>query len=152
MQNHDQNHPEEMKKIEKMNVEKKIAWAPEILSEKDINMKMSYYYHFAPNDVMNMTHSLGHNSITGKYFEKKTICRDPTKQYKVLLATDGLWDMSYQQDDSSFCKPEMTAPKMLDLALKRWKREWNYNGKLTKFPEGSEDDIAIGTCVVFPTQ
>ena len=148
MQNHDQHHGKEMQKIERMKIEKKTSWSPQVLSQTDISMKLSYYFNFGPKDVLNMTHSLGHNNITGKYFEKKIINMEQNKNYKVIVATDGLWDMYYSQDDTLFCKPEINASNILDLAKTRWKQEWNYQGSITRFPEGNEDDIAVGTCVI----
>jgi len=148
MPNHDQNHSKEIQKIEKMNIEKKESWSPQVLSETEISMKLSYYFNFGPKDLLNMTHSLGHNNVTGKYFEKKKIPKDISQPYKILLASDGLWDMYHQLDDILFCKPEIAATEILDIALKRWKQNWNYRGEITKFPDGNEDDIAIGTCII----
>jgi len=107
------------------------------------------------------TQSLGHNAITQFAPEKMTIPLDPADAVKIVLASDGLWDVfvPHHQDDAMRLM-EMNGEELADLAESRWKQEWEvavdiahpdklYQEKST-FPENSYDDIAVITMIRNP--
>jgi serine/threonine protein phosphatase PrpC len=107
------------------------------------------------------TQSLGHNSITQFAPEKMTIPFDPTDAVKIVLASDGLWDVFVpHHPDDAMRLMEMNGEELADLAESRWKQEWEvavdithpdnlYQEKST-FPENSYDDIAVITMIRNP--
>ena len=55
----------------------------------------SAYFHFSKNDIMAITHSLGHNNLTGTFLSYQKIIRNQNDNYKIIIGTDGLWDMIF---------------------------------------------------------
>jgi serine/threonine protein phosphatase PrpC len=107
------------------------------------------------------TQSLGHNSITQFAPEKMTIHFDPTDTVKIILASDGLWDVFLPHHPNDAMRlMEMNGEELADLAESRWKQEWEvaldiskpdelYNQK-SRFPENSYDDVAVITMIRNP--
>jgi serine/threonine protein phosphatase PrpC len=116
---------------------------------QDISMKL------AP------TQSLGHNGITQFAPEKMTIPLEPTDAVKIVLASDGLWDVFVpDHPDDSRRLMEMDGEELADLAESRWKQEWevavDYANpdvlyeKTSCYPENSYDDVAVITMIRNP--
>lgn len=113
---------------------------------RDISMKL------AP------TQSLGHNAITQFAPEKMTIPFEPNDSVKIVLASDGLWDVFVpHHPDDIVCLREMDGEQLADLAESRWKQEWevavDYENpdvlyeETSRYPENSYDDVAVITMV-----
>jgi serine/threonine protein phosphatase PrpC len=107
------------------------------------------------------TQALGHNSITHFAPEQKTIPVEPTDTIKIVLASDGLWDVFVpDHPDDKTRLLEMDGEQLADLAESRWKQEWEvavdystpdvlYNEK-SRYPSNSYDDIAVITMIRNP--
>jgi serine/threonine protein phosphatase PrpC len=102
------------------------------------------------------TQSLGHNSITQFLPERFTIPIQESDKIKIVLASDGLWDVfcpEHPDDHSTLL--ELDANELANLAESRWIQEWEvaidisepdvvYDTK-SKYPENSYDDVAVIT-------
>ena len=109
------------------------------------------------------TQSLGHNSITQFAPEKMTIPVEPADTVKIVLASDGLWDVfaPHHPDDKTRLI-EMDGEQLADLAEFRWKQEWevavDYFNPDVLYEEKSHysangyDDVAVITMVRIPLQ
>jgi len=104
------------------------------------------------NESINMTRSLGHSGIFANSlmnFDSETIERNPEKNYKVIVGTDGLWQMTCKHDLEYLCNKDNDASDISGFALSRWKQTWiwdNSQGTMTKdikFPEHNIDDIGV---------
>ena len=132
-------------KIIERGIDKEIICKPHALNSKKMEMIPSMYFIFGLVDKINMTHALGHNFLTGKSISKKIISRREGQKYKVLVATDGLWDISCDDDIIYFSNPELNSKDHIEMANERWRQEWIYCGEKTRFPESNFDDVAIAT-------
>lgn len=109
------------------------------------------------------TQSLGHNSITQFAPEKITIPFESTDHVKIILASDGLWDVFAPQHPEDVVRmKEMDGEQLADLAESRWKQEWEvarsmdnpddvYSGK-SRYPKNGYDDVSVITMVRNPLQ
>jgi len=57
--------------------------------------KNSAYFSFSSLDKISMTHSLGHNNLTGKFLSYKKMLRKKNDEYKIIVGSDGLWDIIF---------------------------------------------------------
>ena len=107
------------------------------------------------------TQSLGHNSITQFAPEKMTIPFEPTDSVKIVLASDGLWDVfAPDHPDDKTRLIEMDGGQLVDLAESRWKQEWevavDYFNPDVLYEEKSHysasgyDDVAVITMIRNP--
>lgn len=104
------------------------------------------------------TQSLGHNSITQFAPEKITIPFESTDHVKIILASDGLWDVfSTHHPEDIGRMNEMDGEQLADLAESRWKQEWEVAYSIDKpdviykekshYPENGYDDVSVITMV-----
>lgn len=116
---------------------------------RDISMKL------AP------TQSLGHNAITQFSPEKMTIPFETTDSVKIVLASDGLWDVFVpDHPDDNLCLREMDGEQLADLAESRWKQDWevaiDYENpdvlyeETSRYPTSGYDDVSVITMVRSP--
>jgi len=107
------------------------------------------------------TQSLGHNAITQFAPEKMTIPLEPTDSVKIVLASDGLWDVFVpDHPDDKTRLLEMDGEELADLAESRWKQEWEVAVDYANpdvlyettscYPDNSYDDVAVITMVRSP--
>lgn len=123
---------------------------PEILTPNTITMVESYRVQLNFHEKIAMSHSMGHNSATGTKFEYQRLSRKPQKSYRVIVASDGLWDVVCKNDAMILSDKKLvpTAQDIMIWCVERWRQEWNYVFKnypiqKTRFPESNRDDIAI---------
>jgi serine/threonine protein phosphatase PrpC len=57
------------------------------------------YLTFSNNDKINMTNCLGHNKVTGLFIDYYEYNFNSDSKIKIIVATDGFWDMYYRDDD-----------------------------------------------------
>jgi len=124
---------------------KEVICCPLAINSKEIKMVPSPYFLFGKVDKINMTHALGHMFLTGTSIDSEIIARDPDKKYKMVAASDGLWDISCSEDITYFADAELNSKDHMHMAKERWRQEWIYCGEKTKFPISNYDDIAIAT-------
>ena len=105
----------------------------------------SSYIIYSNNDKLNMTNTLGHNEVTGRYIEYYENNFNIDNHIKIIVATDGFWDMYYSDDDEPIILNAKDASELTKHAEKKWKQEWLqiWQGKeyLRKFP--NYDDVAV---------
>lgn len=92
------------------------------------------------------TASLGHHGKTGLPDISDMYCEisyNPSDKIKIILASDGLWDMLNMEFDLYYLLSK-NAEELCTFAEMRWKQEWIYFDGKTKFP--GYDDISV--CVI----
>ena len=162
---HDINNVEEMERMKSMginmkNCDKLCAKTPDIITQLP-----SAYFWFTDILKLNMTHSIGHNNVTGKFLshDRIPIERSPDGKspngkslYKVVVGSDGFWDMMCPDDIHFIAEQSNTASILGNLALTRWNKKWHFirdafhgkpavnalNQKL-----GLGDDVSVGCFV-----
>lgn len=151
-ENHNSNNPSEVERMEMMGITTVDSWAPKIIDDKTLTMVSVPYYilHTTTNDnggilydPLNMTNAMGHNGKTGGEISQAHIDLIPGKNYCMVAATDGLWDVLYDGDE---IYKYGNAMDLTELATRRWKQEWRYvypgsSDQITRIPKG--DDIGI---------
>merc|ERR1711976_708182 len=107
------------------------VWRPKIIS-RDVNdshrkqgkgivtmEKTGAYFMFPNGDSISMTHSLGHDNVTGKFLETDIIPRDIDMEYRVIVGSDGLWDMLIDED-SDLMLAANSAEEIGVIVKNRW--------------------------------
>ena len=153
--NHNSDNPEEVKRMQDMNIETNESWCIKVLDDNSLTMEKSNYYLLDSisqdgktklYDKLNMTSSLGHNGKTGTHIEEATIIMQPGIYYTMVAATDGLWDMVHKDDNINTM---VSATELTEFSLRRWCQEWcykfpGYEDQYTKI-QNSKDDIGVAT-------
>ena len=136
----------------KTSITTKPSWRTKLLSQTEITMEQSNYFVFGLNDTINMTHCLGHNSLTGRFWNEAVIDFVDHMDYKIVAGSDGLWDMLHYKDYPFMASRNIGINEILQLANDRWSQEWSYfcpkkpsnqTPIKQRFPSGQEDDISI---------
>jgi serine/threonine protein phosphatase PrpC len=108
------------------------------------------------------TQSIGHNSITQFAPEKMTIPFEPTTDsVKIILASDGLWDVFAQDHPEDRARMnDLDGEQLADLAQSRWKQEWEVAMNIEKpdelyheksqYPASGYDDVSVITIMRNP--
>ena len=103
------------------------------------------YITYSNNDKLNMTNCLGHNEVTGRFIEYYEYNFNIESKIKIIVATDGFWDMYYRDDDEPIILNAKNASELTKHAEKKWKQEWLqiWGGK--EYPQKFQkyDDIAV---------
>ena len=105
------------------------------------------------------TQALGHNNMTGYDPDYTTIPLTLEDTYKVIIGSDGLWDMvmvDNEQDMKRLYK--MDAEKIVERTTTRWLQDWNMQDLLNhneeivlcKFERKQCDDIAVVVVDIAP--
>ena len=128
----------------------KPSWQVEAISETEITMRKNYYYHFSEHDVVAMSQSIGHNGKTGIVDQSLKYVLEDGKEYRILAASDGLWDIAALKDPSVLKRLwESDAREIVEWATGQWRRNWCYVFGDSRIPDqkiGNPDDV---TCVVW---
>jgi len=168
--NHDDENNEELERLKQPPGSSKTAplvtpyrkpgWRPSAISTSStlpnaqgrITMRPSTYVIFY-NNTINMTNSLGHNGITGKFISHARISLKPGFDYKIIVATDGLYDMVCWEDYIYLAHRDVDSMAIAKVAAERWQQIWEYLnpnitlvnqvGEETQFPPTNTDDIAV---------
>jgi serine/threonine protein phosphatase PrpC len=107
------------------------------------------------------TQALGHDSITQFLPERFTIPIQDSDKIKIVLASDGLWDIfspDHPEDHTRLL--DMDAYELANIAESRWKQEWDvaidisepdilYDTK-SKYSENNYDDVSVITFLRTP--
>lgn len=126
------------------------VWDIVVTGDNDIKSVPGLRFDFGEGCDINMTHALGHSGKTGNHFQYDKLIIDKSKPYKIVVASDGLWDMFHVGDDSIIGSPYTDAEYLVEKANKRWRQEWTHDNtqeknKGTRFPEDNIDDICAST-------
>ena len=103
------------------------------------------YITFENNDKLNMTNCLGHNNITGDFIDYYEFNFTQNNKYKILCASDGFWDVFYENEDTSVILNYLHAEEITKFAESKWKQEWQQLWKNNKYTQKitTWDDISV---------
>ena len=115
---------------------------PESYGKDTMKARHSEYIIFENGESLALSQSLGHLNVTGICPEKHTIHFTPDQKVRVLMGSDGLWEMMNIRDDIKQHKPDdyaedakllasSTCLEIMDIAEARWKQPWKYYYSLT---------------------
>ena len=83
-------------------------------------------------DCTNISRCLGHDHNDGKgprtpqEASSWSYSLVPGVDYKIVIASDGLWDVFGECDLELLGNPSWTAARLADMARERWKKTWTY--------------------------
>ena len=146
---HNSTNQEELERLQKMGYKILDDHAPLVVTNTTITMVSANRVLLGPNDRIAMTRALGHNKKSGDSISYKRVEREKNKSYRIIVASDGFWDVTHNTDVVNFIdgKNFQNANKLLWWCWERWTQEWNHLWKgtnyKTNFPEWNIDDIAI---------
>ena len=161
--NHNSQNNEEMERIRKTNIKTEGSWTLSVLDEECLSMKRSHYFHHNIDggiEKLAMSRALGHNNGVYPFVDSQFITFEKDKKYlwKIIVASDGLWDVVGEEDTLLLASQKTTAKSLTDLALNRWIQEWIYvepfntlplstikkdNMRMKEKIQGCGDDIGI---------
>lgn len=103
------------------------------------------YVTFNKDEKINMTNCLGHNGATGNFIEYYDYNLKKDSKYKIIVATDGLWDMYFQEEDEEYILNTINANELTSFAEKKWKQDWLNIWKDKKYRQTFPiyDDIGV---------
>ena len=152
---------EEVKMMRKMKFPEERGWDVSVVDDTTITMKISSYFHIGRyfhklsnmmrDEKINMTRALGHGCLTNQTEDTHFIPFDTALSpslWRVVIATDGLWNMLYDGDDKILSASDTSSADLTALAMKRWGQLWNYicpvaKTRVSNRPITSRDDIAV---------
>ena len=125
----------------------KKIWRSSVIGDDTIDMVQGYLFNFGTENILNMSHSLGHRLLTGNFISKKIIQRNKNQNYKIVVASDGLWDMVHPPSHAAFlASPENHAEQIVQFAERHWRQKWKYREDTeSQFPPRNIDDIGVAT-------
>ena len=129
--NHNGENNKELTRIRNKCIQTEPAWSLSVLDEECLSMKRSHYFHHKINggiEKLAMSRVLGHNNEIYPFVESQFISFEKHKKYswKIVVASDGLWDVMCERDTPLLASPKTTAKSLTDLALNRWMQNWIY--------------------------
>ena len=149
MKDHNSTNQEELERLKRMGFKILNDQSPQLLTPTTITMMPSYRVILGPKDRIAPTRALGHNKKSGDSISYERVTREKDKSYRIIVASDGLWDVTDNIDVANFIDRNNfnNANKLLWWCWERWTQEWNFRYKdvtqKTKFPDWNIDDIAI---------
>ena len=108
-----------------------------------------------------MTRALGHRREIDGQVVDSILRQDPgyhkirlepgEEEYRVVVASDGCWDMICKEDRDFFADPSTTASMIVELVEGRLRQKWRYHAPCTPepgpaehvFPAAGHDDIGV---------
>ena len=137
------------------------TWAIKVVNDKTITMEQGLYFHYGyepttkAEEKLAMTRALGHNGLTNPTPQKAIIPINEAGAWKVVVGSDGVWDMIHDGDDAFLGSPESDAQTIAEFVQARWNQEWSYvfpapkagvdaEPQATKQTIGLGDDICAG--------
>jgi serine/threonine protein phosphatase PrpC len=132
-------------KKEKIKYTLEKSWKPKVLSETKITMEPSFYI----NMTTKTSQCLGHDGICGKSDNRNDYILDPNKNYRIVGASDGLWDVLMEKDNEHLVNRNNKAKDLVNIAYERWEQEWNYTWKGESFGEQKLDRRDDICCIVY---
>ena len=129
-----------------------------IISETKMIGIVGEYIDFPSGTRLMASQALGHNGNTGYAPDYETIYYDKNDSLKIIIASDGFWDMVLKDNEEEIAKiAKMPCKDLLDFAVKRWLQEWemyrNINAETfikCSFTEKQCDDVGIVTVDIVP--
>jgi serine/threonine protein phosphatase PrpC len=91
-----------------------------------------HYAVFRNSTLLATTQALGHNNMTGIVPDRTVIQYGPSDEIRVLIGSDGLFDMIIKKEDGSYLEHDIMAMHSMPCevivkrAVDRWLQEWHY--------------------------
>lgn len=107
-------------------VRAKPSYRYELIDPNTMMCIPSWQILYTHNHLFVPSQALGHDGITEFAPERQTIHYETTDQIKVIMASDGLWDVfmpSHPEDYERLLT--LNGEQLADLAELRWKQSWN---------------------------
>jgi len=127
----------------------------QVISHNEIKKIPAEYVIFANpmNFILACTQALGHNSITGYAPDKYVVEFEDDANYKIVLGSDGLFDMTMLDDESDIAiLSEYKADEIALWCKKRWLQTWYAHSELQsnnkvsfQYEKEQCDDISVAT-------
>jgi serine/threonine protein phosphatase PrpC len=102
-----------------------------IVSPTEMRGIQSEYVVFTNGTEIAMTRALGHCGITGKTPDVKTVPIKETDVIKIVLGSDGLFDMIIKDENEMLCENDVTllcsmsGEEILTQTVNRWLQPWD---------------------------
>jgi len=98
-----------------------------LVSETELEPISTEYANFTAGSTLACTQALGHNSITGYAPSSFTFSYEQDASYKVVLASDGVFDMMIpgSKNDMDVLGTK-TSQEICDWTIARWLQVWKY--------------------------
>lgn len=141
-------------------IEKGYSFAPSsditLLSETTMTCKEVEYIVFPNGQHLACTQALGHNSKTGYNPEIYTFPLNPGDAYRVVLGSDGLYDMT-MLDNARDIQDLLTktSQELCNKTVSRWLQEWeahlpNKEPQKFKYTRHQCDDVSVAVVDIVP--
>jgi serine/threonine protein phosphatase PrpC len=129
IESHNHTNESEMQRIKDLSIPISDTKNMKLLDEGTITMiDEGHYFHFELNDKCNMTRTFGHNQQCKEFMEYTRVERyassGPADKYKIVVGSDGLWDMVADFDHKYISDPINEAQQLVDFASDRWYQKW----------------------------
>ena len=129
-----------------------------IISENKIIGVEGEYIEFPSGIRLMMSQALGHNGNTGYAPDYETISYNEGDSLKIIIATDGFWDMVIKDEEEEITNLlKMQCKDLLDFAVKRWLQEWEMYTDIDAehyskccYNENQCDDVGVVTVDIVP--
>jgi serine/threonine protein phosphatase PrpC len=116
---------------------------PETFGKNTLKARPAEYIIYENGEKLAFTQALGHLGITGIQPEKNVIYFTHGQKVRVLMGSDGLWEMMNLREDLKRDKLDdyledfailssASCLEIINLAETRWKQNWNYYYDLTR--------------------
>jgi hypothetical protein len=102
-----------------------------IVSQTEMKGVKSEYVLFTNGTEIAMTRALGHGGITGKTPDIVSVPIEKTDVIKVIIGSDGLFDMIIKDDNEMLCEKDVTllynmsGEEILTQTVNRWLQPWD---------------------------
>ena len=149
MEAHSSTNEKEIARLKEQKIRITQEQKPVVLTPDTITYMPAYRINLSPKDSIALTHSIGHNKISGDFICHKHIPRETNKLYRMIIASDGFWDMVCETDTPILLDRQKNdnANTLLWWCWYRWTQLWNHleDGKVQKsqFPNNNIDDICL---------
>jgi serine/threonine protein phosphatase PrpC len=129
-----------------------------IISENKMIGIVGEYIDFPSGTRLMTSQALGHNGNTGYAPDYETIYYDENDSIKIIIGSDGLWEMVLKDNKEEISKlANMHCKDILDFAVKRWLQEWEMYTDINaetfikcSYNENQCDDVGIVTVDIVP--
>jgi serine/threonine protein phosphatase PrpC len=115
------------------------------------------YIDFPSGTRLMMSQALGHNGNTGYEPDYQTIPYNEGDKIKIIIGSDGFWDMILKESDEIQKIAAMACKDLLDFTVKRWLQDWdmytdskNDEYNTCRFVSHQCDDVGIVTVDIIP--
>lgn len=127
-----------------------------LLTETTLTSVESGYACFPDGTKLACTQALGHNSKTGYLPETYTFQLIPGDAYRVVLGSDGLYDMTMLDNSQDIqCLLTKTSQELCDKTVSRWLQEWeahlpNKEPQKFNYNRLQCDDVSVSIVDIVP--